>query len=75
MWASTSGRRSPARLRNGAVYKRQIPNYSIHLNVSDGELEARRKAFVPPVRPAVSGWLARYSRLVTSANTGAVLEK
>ena len=64
-----------ALIQEGDSITIDIPNYSIHLNVSDEELEARRKAFVPPVRPAVSGWLARYARLVTSANTGAVLEK
>ena len=51
-----------------------IPAYSIHLNVSDEELEARRAAYVAPEKPPVSGWLKRYARLVTSANTGAVLE-
>ena len=64
-----------ALIQEGDSITIDIPNYSIHLNVSDEELEARRKTFVPPVRPAVSGWLARYARLVTSANTGAVLEK
>ena len=64
-----------ALIQEGDSITIDIPNYSIRLNVSDEELEARRKAFVPPVRPAVSGWLARYARLVTSANTGAVLEK
>ena len=64
-----------ALIQEGDSITIDIPNYSIRLNVSDEELEARRKTFVPPVRPAVSGWLARYARLVTSANTGAVLEK
>ena len=64
-----------ALIQEGDSITIDIPNYSIRLNVSDEELEARRKAFVSPVRPAVSGWLARYARLVTSANTGAVLEK
>ncbi len=52
-----------------------IPNYSIHLNVDDETLAAREAAFVAPAPKEVTGWLARYAKLVTSANTGAVLER
>ncbi len=64
-----------ALIQEGDSITIDIPRYSIHLNVSEEELAARRDAFVPPQRSQVSGWLARYARLVTSANTGAVLEK
>lgn len=64
-----------ALIEEGDIISINIPEYSIHLEVSDEELEQRRKNFVAPAAKPVSGWLARYAKLVTSANTGAVLEK
>ena len=40
---------------------------------SDEELEARRAKYVPREPNVKSGWLYRYSRLVTSADQGAVV--
>ncbi len=51
-----------------------IPNASIHLAVSDDELAARKAAYIQPEPNIKTGWLARYARLVTSANLGAVLK-
>jgi dihydroxy-acid dehydratase len=46
----------------------------IELKVSDAEIQ-RRLAELPPFEPKVKrGWLARYARFVTSADTGAVFE-
>ncbi len=50
-----------------------IPNASITLEVSDEELERRRAEYVQPQPNITTGWLARYSRMVTSADKGAVL--
>ncbi len=50
-----------------------IPNASIMLNVSDDELAKRKEQYVQPAPNITSGWLARYSRMVTSADKGAVL--
>ena len=51
-----------------------IPNLSIHLDVSDEEL-AKRKANWTPREPKVTtGYLARYAAMVTSGNRGAILE-
>ena len=50
-----------------------IPNASITLNVSDGELAARKAAYVAPEPNVKSGWLARYAKLVSGANQGAVM--
>lgn len=61
-------------LREGDVITIDIPNYSIHAHVSDEEFEKRRKTHVLPEPKIKSGWLARYARLVTSADKGAVLE-
>ena len=40
----------------------------------DDELAARKAAYVQPEPNIKTGWLARYARLVTSANLGAVLK-
>ncbi len=51
-----------------------IPNRLIQLNVSDEELRSR-KSNLKPFKPKIThGYLGRYSRMVTSANTGAVLQ-
>ncbi len=50
-----------------------IPNASITLHVSDEELAARKAAYVAPEPNVKSGWLARYARLVSGANQGAVM--
>ena len=52
-----------------------IPHYSIHLDVADDVLAEREARFTAPAPKETTGWLARYAKLVTSANTGAVLEK
>ncbi|WP_129600689.1 dihydroxy-acid dehydratase [Anaerophilus nitritogenes] len=45
----------------------------IHLEVSDEELEKRRKNWIPPEPKVKTGYLARYAKLVQSAHTGAIL--
>ncbi len=60
-------------LRNGDVISIDVNNKTINVELSDEELHHRMDnmpAFQPKVR---SGWLARYSAMVTSADTGAVL--
>ncbi|CAM3688475.1 dihydroxy-acid dehydratase [Alicyclobacillus pomorum] len=47
---------------------------SIDVLVSDAELAARKERFAPPEPKVKSGYLARYAKLVTSANTGGVLK-
>lgn len=51
-----------------------IPACKIELIVSDEELEIRRSAWVCPEPKIKTGYLARYTRLVTSAAQGAVLQ-
>ena len=51
-----------------------IPNASIQLLVDGAELAKRKAAYVQPAPNVTSGWLARYARLVTSADEGAVLK-
>lgn len=51
-----------------------INNYKIHLEVSDEELERRRKNWKPHEPKVKSGYLARYAKLVSSADKGAILQ-
>ncbi|MCD8374617.1 MAG: dihydroxy-acid dehydratase [Oscillospiraceae bacterium] len=50
-----------------------IPNCKIELCVPDDELARRRAAWVCPEPKIKTGYLARYAKLVTSADKGAVL--
>jgi dihydroxy-acid dehydratase len=62
-----------ALVENGDRILIDIPNRCLTLQVSDAELARRRAAWVKPPFKINTGWLGRYSRLVTSANKGAVL--
>ncbi len=52
-----------------------IPARKMELLVSEKEIEARRAGFIPPQRPPLSGYLKRYAKMVSSADTGAVLKE
>ena len=61
-------------VEEGDIIEIDIDNYSINLKVSDEEL-AKRKANWTPKEPKVTtGYLARYAKMVTSGNRGAILE-
>jgi dihydroxy-acid dehydratase len=62
-----------ALVKNGDRILIDIPNRKLMLKVSDVELAERRKTWKKPAYKINSGWLGRYSRLVTSADKGAVL--
>ena len=51
-----------------------IPNGSICLHVDAAEIEQRLQAWEKPEPKIKEGWLYRYSRLVASADEGAVLK-
>ena len=51
-----------------------ITNQTIELKVSDEELAARRAAWTAPEPKVKTGYLARYAKLVSSADKGAILE-
>ncbi len=59
-------------LRDGDMVTIDIPNRRLEVALSDEELVARRKTW-RPVQRKLTGWLARYARLATSADEGAVL--
>lgn len=51
-----------------------IPEKTITLNVKEAVIQDRLSAWKPPEPKITSGYLARYSRNVSSASTGAVVE-
>ena len=59
----------------GDIIEINIPESKINVQVSDEELAERRKSYVKPEPNVKSGWLARYSTLVSSAKDGAVMKK
>ena len=61
-------------IQEGDIIRIDIPNASINVEVSEEELARRKAAFTPREPNIKTGWLARYARLVSSANTGAVLK-
>jgi len=51
-----------------------IPNHAITLLVDDDELARRKAAWVCPEPKIKTGYLARYAKLVSSADKGAILD-
>ncbi|MFJ7368061.1 dihydroxy-acid dehydratase [Lysinibacillus sp. NPDC098008] len=63
-----------ALVENGDIISIDLPNRTIHLEVSE-EVLAERRAKLPVFEPKIKrGWLARYSKLVTNASTGGVMK-
>lgn len=63
-----------ALIHDGDIISIDIPQRKLELCVSDEELAARKAAWKQPEPKVKTGYLSRYARLVTSANTGAVLK-
>jgi dihydroxy-acid dehydratase len=63
-----------ALVENGDIIEIDIPNYRLHLHVDEAELARRKKNWQPLPPRITTGWLARYAAMVTSANTGAILD-
>jgi dihydroxy-acid dehydratase len=63
-----------ALVQEGDIIAIDIPNCKIELRVSDEELAARRAAWVCPEPKVKTGYLARYAKLVSSADKGAILQ-
>jgi dihydroxy-acid dehydratase len=64
-----------AALRDGDVVRIDIPAHRLEVDLSDAELERRLAEAKAPERELPSSWLRRYTSLVTSASTGAVLRE
>ena len=63
-----------ALVQDGDSISIDINAYSIKLNVSDEELEIRKQSWQCPEPKIKKGYLARYAKLVSSADQGAILE-
>lgn len=63
-----------AYVKEGDIISIDIPNYSISLDITGEELENRRKAEKPLVKTNLTGYLKRYSKMVSSADKGAVIK-
>jgi len=62
-----------AAIQNGDTIDIDIPNRTISVDLSDHELSTRIESLPKFKSKIKNGYLARYAKLVTSANTGAVL--
>ena len=63
-----------ALVQDGDLIAIDIPNCKIELRVSDEELAERRANWVCPEPKVKTGYLARYAKLVSSADKGAILQ-
>ena len=63
-----------ALVKEGDKITLDINNYKIHLDVSDEELAKRRAEWKAPEPKVKDGYLARYAKLVSSADKGAILQ-
>ncbi|MBI1911618.1 MAG: dihydroxy-acid dehydratase [Deltaproteobacteria bacterium] len=61
-------------IKDGDTIELDIPNRKIELKISDEQLKARQQNWKAPKPKIKEGWLARYAKVVTSANTGAVVK-
>ncbi len=63
-----------ALINDGDIIELDIHERRLDLKVSPEELKRRKLKWKPPQPKIKDGWLSRYARVVTSANTGAVLK-
>ena len=64
-----------AYVHDGDMISINIPEYSINLEVSDEELENRKKTDEIKIKKDIKGYLRRYAKMVSSANKGAIINK
>jgi dihydroxy-acid dehydratase len=61
-------------VREGDIIAIDIPNKSIQLKVDETEIKDRLATWTIPAPKITKGYMARYARLVSSADKGAVME-
>ena len=64
-----------AYVQDGDIISIDIPNHSIQLEVSDEELAERKKTIKILVKENLTGYLKRYSKMVSSADQGAIINR
>jgi dihydroxy-acid dehydratase len=61
-------------VRNGDRIVLDIPNRKLEIKLSKTEIKKRLAKWRPRKSKITTGWLARYAKVVTSANTGAIVK-
>ncbi|MGM7636270.1 dihydroxy-acid dehydratase [Bacillus sp. Hm123] len=61
-------------VENGDQIIIDLPNRTLNVVITEEELAERKKNFVQPEPKIKKGYLARYSKLVTSASTGGIMK-
>jgi dihydroxy-acid dehydratase len=61
-------------IRDGDVIEIDIPAGLLSVRLSDDELAERRRQWTAPAPRFTKGYLAKYARMATSADTGAILK-
>lgn len=61
-------------INEGDIIEIDIPSASINAKITPEEFAERRKTYVKPEPNVKSGWLARYAKLVSSADKGAIMK-
>lgn len=61
-------------LKDGDEIHIDVDKYILQVNLSEQEIEQRKKEFIPLKKDLNSRWLGQYRSLVTNASSGAVLK-
>ena len=61
-----------ALIKDGDIITLDIPDRRLDVNLSDEQMQERRRGWAPPPPAYTTGALAKYARLVSSASEGAV---
>lgn len=64
-----------AYVKNGDMISINIPEHKIELKVSNEIIEKRKQEMPIKVKTDVTGYLARYAKMVSSADKGAIINK
>lgn len=62
-------------VKDGDIISINIPEHKIELKVSDEIIEKRKQEMPIKVKTDVTGYLARYAKMVSSADKGAIINK
>lgn len=62
-----------AHVREGDTIEIDIPGRMLNLKISTEEFEKRQRSWKPPAPKVIKGYLARYQKMVGSADKGAVI--
>ncbi len=62
-------------IRDGDIIQIDIPNKSLNVRLTEMEIQSRLARWKAPVLKVSTGYLTRYAKQVTSANTGAIFKK